>query len=238
MQFYVNQSTNNPTGFRPWGYKLSGLGCGQQLGCGGNCGCGARGVSGLVATRRRRTFSGLGSTTPDVGTLQTQANHMAAQIAQMNQDLMATQTQIQMLNAQGMNTQTEATQLMQQRNDYENIVSQFTVAYRALFGTTPPGLSQLGIDPVTLASIAAALAIVASLIAIWWEHESALKAAAASKLQQQQNIAAAIAAGDTATAQMLANAAGAPTNFTDWLSQNWMYVAMGVGGLIVLQKVL
>lgn len=229
---YIRQSTNNPTGFRPWGYKLSGLGC--------NCGMTKTTTLGapMMPVRRQR-FSGLGTTTttPDVGTLQTQANSLAQQLVAMNADMMNVQQNIQTLNAQGIDTSADAATLMQQRNDYENIVAQFTTAYRALFGTTPPGLSRLGIDPVTLGIIAAAFVTVAGLIAVWWQHENALNISQQAKLLQQQNIAAAIAAGDTQTAAILSSQTGAaPTDFTTWLSQNWMYVALAVGGVIVLQK--
>jgi len=238
---YTRQSTDNPTGFRPWGYKLSGLGC-QQQGMGCNCakqpGLG-RPRTTMMPIRRHR-FSGLGTTatTPDVGTLQTQANNLAQQLVAMNADMMTVQTQIQALNAQGVDTAAEAALLLQQRNDFESIVSQFTTAYRALFGTTPPGLSALGIDPLTLAGIAAALAVVAGLIAVWWQHENALNASAQAKLQQQQNIAAALAVGDQQTASILASQTNpGPTDFPTWLANNWMYIALAVGGVIVLQKI-
>lgn len=237
LRVYIPSSTANPTGFRPWNYKLSGLGCSEHLalGCNSdpNCQCASKG---LGRVRRGRHLNGLGDATPDVGTLQAQANSYAAQLAQMNQDMVNLQNTIVSLSQQGIDMSSEGAQLLQQRNDYENIVAQFTTVYRALFGTTPPGLSALGIDPVTLAGIAAALAVIAGLIAVWWQHENALNAAAQAKLQNAQNISAAIAAGDTQTAAILASQTNAPTDFVSWFSQNWMYVAMAIGGVIVLQK--
>jgi hypothetical protein len=100
----------------------------------------------------------------DVGALQGKANELASQLVAINQQITAQQNQILQLNQRGVNLQTEAANLLTARNKFENAVGTFTTAYRALFGTTPPGLSGLGVDPATLTTVAIALAAVAVII--------------------------------------------------------------------------
>jgi hypothetical protein len=132
----------------------------------------------------------------DVGTLQSQANNLVAQVKQMQTELaQMTQAAAAALAAGHPWPLSVAQQLTQQQNDLNSIISQVQTVYRAAFGTGAPGLSGLGVDPVTIAAAAAAVSVILAAIALWWQHENTLKAQIAVQQTQantqQQAVAAA-----------------------------------------------
>lgn len=209
----------------------------------------------LRSPRFRRRTSTLGDD-QDVGILQGKANALASQLAQINQRIVEQGQQIVQLTQSGVDAKAEAAQLMNARNQFEDTVSKFTFAYRALFGSTPPGLSGLGIDPGTLLTVAAILAAVATavyiIIRILDENDASIAAkqaqAVANQAQQQniayaqQQLAAAQASKDQAAAaqwqevldanQAYQTAGAGPG--VDFFSKNWPWFLLGGGFLLFL----
>ena len=128
MSRYFQSSTATPTGWRPWNFSMQDPvrpGLGQLSG-------------------RRIGRLGQEAAASDISAAQAQANQIASQLAQVNQDLVASQNAVMQLSFSGVDMSTEGALLLQARNKYETAVQQFTTAYRALFGTVPPGLSGMG----------------------------------------------------------------------------------------------
>jgi hypothetical protein len=232
MSIYVQANTETPTGFRPWNYKLSGLGCGQ---------CQRPGAMGFDA--RTRYLSGMGASL-DAGLLKPQADNIAAQFVQMRADVNAVNQQLAAQALAGNPQTSVANTNMQQSNDLESTIASFTTAYRAFYGTVPPGLS----GPALIVGgvlTAAALAVLAEFIAAWWSTQNQIHQLLQTQVNQQislQNQAAtAYANGDTATGDQLMQMSQQivpPTTVTTWLQSNWMYLAAAGVGIFVLNRVL
>jgi len=246
MSRYFQASTATPTGWRPWNFAMQGLGS--------------------LRGGRRMGRLGEDATASDVGAAQAQANSIAAQLAQVNQDLVASQNAVMQLSLSGVDMSSEGQLLLQARNKYESAVSQFTTAYRALFGTVPPGLSgmgRLGIPAATIAWIVGVLAAVAvavyeinkilntiqQSIAVKQTQANTQGAATSQAIAMQNQAAAACASGDPSCASLtaLAQQAGAniipaggsaPTDWSSWLQQNALMIGLVFGGIIIIPKIL
>lgn len=248
MGEYVRSSTANPTGVRPWGYKLSGLGCGQ---CSGKK---------LGFDPRTRYLSGMGVNL-DAGIFKSQADSIAAQLVQLRSAVSATNQQLLASQRAGQDVSEQAAANQQQSDDLESTIQSFTLAYRATYGAVPPGLS----GPALIAGgilTAAALAILAAWIISWRNTQQEInqrlqtqantaQTAASQQIALQNQAAAAYAAGDTATGDALSALAaqagataqfnpgsGLPTDWSAWIQNNWGYVAAAGIGFFVLTKVL
>jgi hypothetical protein len=220
-------STANPTGHRPWNFAMQGLGNLR----------GARGMGRM----------GDEASAADVSSAQAQANSIAAQLAQINQSIVAQQNAVAQLSFAGIDVSAEGAALLTARNTYENAVGQFTTAYRALFGTVPPGLSglsrigRMGIPAATIAWIIVVLGTVAAAvyeinkilnnnaasIAVKQTVANTQASATQQAITMQNNAAAACAAGDASCASLTALAQQAGANIqpvgsaaqpTDWSS--------------------
>jgi hypothetical protein len=222
MSRYFQASTANPTGHRPWNFSMQ-----QKPGLG-----------------RLRGLGDDEAPASDVSAAQSKANQLAAQLTAINQNIVAQQNLIQQLANAGVDVSMEGAAILQARNTFESAVAQFTLAYRALFGTTPPGLSgmgrvgRLGIPAATIAWILGVLAIVAAAIyeinkilnnnaaSIAVKQTQATTAAAATQqaIAIQNQASAACAAGDVSCASLTALAQQASGNIqpappgvsTDW----------------------
>ena len=155
-----------------------------------------------------------------------------------------------------------AASVSQQRQTYENLANQFINAYRVVTGSVPTGLTGLGILPV----VAWAIGIGAVLVAIYFGYQAFQNWKAGINVQQtiattasaQQTstaatnasltaaLAAAQAKGDTVTAQaILATlqktappSGGAPMSALEaWLTNNAMWLGLGVGAIVILPQV-
>jgi hypothetical protein len=148
-------------------------------------------------------------------------------------------------------------QLIQQRNQYSSIASQFVKYYTALIGSTPSGLSGLGVAVVVYWAVGAAAFLVTAFLIYQgfktWQasiNVNAIKAqtaqtAAMSTSVTNQSLTAALAAaqaaGDTVTAQSILKtlaatgaqpAAASP--FEAWIMANWTWLALAGGALIMI----
>jgi hypothetical protein len=231
MSQYFHASTATPTGWRPWNFAMQGLGS-------------LRGA-------RRMGRLGEDAAAGDVGAAQAQANSIAAQLAQVNRDLVASQNAVMQLSLSGVDMSSEGQLLLQARNKYESAVSQFTTAYRALFGTVPPGLSgmgRLGIPAATIAWIVVVLASVAAAIYEINKLLNTIQQSIAVKQTQANTQAVAVSAcasGDaascaslTALQQAAAGAPQPPTDWTSWLQNNALMIGLVFGGIIIIPKIL
>lgn len=139
----------------------------------------------------------------DIGTLQSQANDLVAKVTAMQNDLAPLIQQATTAMQAGHNWPTNATAALNaQQNDLVSIESKVNLIYRAAFGTGAPGLSGLGVDPVTIAAAAATVAVVLAAIALWWQHENTLKQQIAVQ-QTQANTQAQVAQAATGQANQL-----------------------------------
>jgi hypothetical protein len=204
----------------------------------------------------------------DIGAAQAQANKIASDLATVNNNLVAAQNAIATLSFSGVDVSSEGALLLQARNKYESAVSQFTTAYRALFGTVPPGLSgmgRLGIPAATIAWIVVVLASVAAAvyeinkilntiqqsIAVKQTQANTQGIATSQAIAMQNSAAAACAAGDPACASLTALAQqasgniavpagtpGAPTDWSSWFQNNALMIGLVFGGIIIIPKIL
>jgi hypothetical protein len=234
MSIYVQANTGTPTGFRPWNYKLSGLGCGQ-----------CQRPRGMGFDARARYLNGMGVNL-DAGLLKPQADNIAAQFVQMRADVDAVNQQLAAQALAGQPQASVANMNQQQSTDLESTIASFTTAYRAFYGNTPPGLS----GPALIVGgvlTAAALAVLAEWIAAWWSQQNQIHQLQQTQVNQQISLqnqaAAAYASGDTTTGDQLTQlsqqiVATPPASLTGWLQSNWMYLAAAGVGIFVLNRVL
>jgi exonuclease VII large subunit len=216
------------------------------------CNCSPRGIG--VPPQKR--MGQLGDSVLCPSPVQSQLDSLASQLAQANTDLVDVQNQIVASNQAGLDTRDAAKDLMSQRNDLETMISALTYAYRTFCGTTPPGLSGLGlhsfsrprarglgvIPAIPLTTAAVVISALIAAIAIWWEYEQTLKDKIAAQVQQniataQQNLQQAVSTGDTNAQQVWSaqlNNLNSQVAGTSWLSKNWPYLAAGGGVLLVL----
>jgi len=180
-------------------------------------------------------------------------------LRQWNSDLAALEQQFQQAGPQPGNTAFAqlGKQLIQQRNQYSTIATQFVKYYTLLLGSTPSGLSGLGIVPVLVYVAGAAVLLVTAYIAYQafttWKasiNVAAITAQTAAAAQATvtatsqtllTQLAAAQAKGDTVTAQAILktlSVTGAqpavPSATSTWLMNNWQYLAIAGGALIML----
>ena len=131
----------------------------------------------------------------DIGTLQSQANDLVAKVRAMQNDLQPMIQQALAAATSGNPWPSDRGNLLaSQQGDLVSITNRVNAVYRAAFGTVAPGLSGMGIDPVTIAAAAAAVTVILAAIAVWWNHEQTLKAQIAVQQTQantQQQVAAA-----------------------------------------------
>jgi hypothetical protein len=150
-------------------------------------------------------------------------------------------------------------QIVQQRAQYNSITPQFVQFYTMMMGSTPPGLSGLGIAPVLIWVAGAAVFIVGAYFAYqafktWQASINVQTIVAQTGAAQQTSTAAtnaslivalkdAQAKGDTVTANAILatlQKTAVPTGATPmtaletWLTGNAMWLAVGAGALIVL----
>jgi hypothetical protein len=150
-------------------------------------------------------------------------------------------------------------QIVQQRSQYNSITPQFVQFYTMMMGSTPPGLSGLGIAPVVIWVAGAAVFLVTAYFAYQafktWQASinvqtivaQTASAAQASNTSTNANLMTALAAaqakGDTVTANAIlatlqktaVPSSGSPmTALETWLTGNAMWLALGAGALIVL----
>lgn len=137
-------------------------------------------------------------------------------------------------------------QVIQLRNDYTDLSTKWIQAYGTVFGSTPSGLSGLGIAPLILTTaIIATAAVVIAGLGVWWEHYHTTAAIVSSKStvttqqtvsQTQQSLInaaqAAAAAGNNALAQQYlaqvpaANAQpSSGATIANWFTSNWQWLA-------------
>lgn len=153
-------------------------------------------------------------------------------------------------------------QLIQQRQQYASLATQFVRYYTMIMGSTPSGLSGLGIAVVIWVAGAAIFVVTAYLTyqafqnwkaSVNVSHVAAQTAAAAQSSNANTNaaltaaLAKAQASGDTITAQSIlktlqstgAATTGSPmTQLESWLTSNAAYIGIGLGALVVLPNLL
>jgi hypothetical protein len=154
-----------------------------------------------------------------------------------------------------------ASQLLQNRNDFESLLMKWNTIYRAAFGSVPsiPGLQGLGIAPVIAAAIVTAIA---AAIIIVIQHQANTAAQIQVQQQQaqtqgtlanqlaplQQKIADATARGDAVAAAQFTAQYNAvlkalqqnnpnPTDWSAFLQNNWGWIATAVGGIILASRI-
>jgi hypothetical protein len=197
---------------------------------------------------------------PSEDDLRNQLSSITQKFVQVNQAMVE---QERLVNAHpGVFSPQVGQQLMANRNEFEDLWGKYVWVYRALYGTTPNALSALGVIPIaTILIIAGVLATLVAGIALLWKHLDNNAAQIQLEMQQAQNnsklgnqldtinkqITDADARGDTATATALrsqyAELVKALANAPDsgslgaWLQNNWGWLALGAGGLLLLNRV-
>jgi len=148
-------------------------------------------------------------------------------------------------------------QLIQQRQQYTNLASQFVRYYTLVMGTPPAGLSGLGIEPITYFVAGSIIFIVTAFIALyairtWAQGIDVSKIAAQTASGQQQTtatntqallqvLAKQQASGDTVGAQATLKALAAigaqpaaPNAVETWLMNNAKWLGIGAAALIAI----
>jgi hypothetical protein len=149
--------------------------------------------------------------------------------------------------------------VLEARKRQNDMAEQFTTIYRAVTGTVPTGLQGIVVPAwaaVTLVSLLGAWAVL-------WTFLQTIREKAAAALATEQNrgailnaadekdrqSAAAQARGDFAEARRLANEAmqlrnqagtpsGVTQDFSQWIQDNWVWVAAAVAGIVALPPLL
>jgi len=186
-----------------------------------------------------------------------QMDQIAAQLAQSQAAIDANNQMILQLEQSepGIDLSAEGAQQVQAQNQQTDAVNKFTLVYRAVFGTVPPGLSGLGqFDPISLGTIVgvvAALGIVAGLIAAVFKIANTVQQSLQVKSQQLSNVsfaqdqlAKAQASGDTAAAaqwaqiiQQTAPSGGGGSSILDTIKQNAGWLVAGLVGVVLVREI-
>jgi hypothetical protein len=156
-----------------------------------------------------RGMGSLGIVAPFASSFQPQITQISQQLQQTEAQIQANNQLIVQGNQAGLDMSAAAAQNLQAENDNETAINNFTLVYRALFGTVPPGLSGgLGqFDAVSLATaagVAAALAELAVMAYSYYQESVAANTTAQAALENANTTAT---AGSNSTA--LANQAAA-----------------------------
>ena len=204
-----------------------------------------------------RGLAALGLVMPFADQVKPQLDSISSQLQQAQAAIDANnQTILQLEQSQpGIDLSAEGAQQVQAQNQQNDAVNKFTLVYRAVYGTVPPGLSGLGqFDPVslgTIVGIVAALGIVAGIIAAVFKIANTVQQSLQVKQTQannfgfaQQQLAAAQASGDTAAAaqwaaivQQQAPMQAPGGGFLGWIQQNVGWVVAGVVGVVLIREV-
>ncbi|HXU18976.1 MAG TPA: hypothetical protein VN788_00175 [Verrucomicrobiae bacterium] len=182
--------------------------------------------------------------TPDT---MSQANLIAAQLRQANSRLIALEQSL----ITNMGNQDYQNQLRPGVNTararYEKILNAYIYTYGAVFGNPPDttGLEQwaiyIGAGIIALGTLLAAAYEINKYIDVLQEQQSNITLSAQNTAYAEQQCHAAQAAGDTdganrwcAVAQSSAASTAQKSGFTEWLSENWAWVALGAAGALIL----
>src|SRR5947209_10131466 len=158
---YVRASTDNPTGWRPGTVRLGELHRGRRRIL-------ARPLGDDFIDPETGAISQNNIAAPSDDQLRNQLSTITGQLTEANRQLLAQESEVR--SNPGMYSAEVGRNLLDLRNEFESIVSKYTTAYRAVFGTTPAGLSGLGIDPVTAVWVAAALTALFAAIVLLYQH--------------------------------------------------------------------
>lgn len=205
-----------------------------------------------------RGLAALGMVMPFADQVKPQLDQIAAQLQQAQAGIDANgQTILQLRQDQpGIDLSAEGAQLNQAQQQLNKQRDDFSLVYRAIFGTVPPGLSGLGqFDPtslLTIAGVVAALAVIsAGIYAVIKINNTVSQGLAVKQTQAnaysnaQAQLAAAQERGDTAAAAQwaavlaqTAGAGGGSQSFGDWLKSNLGWVAAGVAGVVIVRELI
>jgi hypothetical protein len=205
LRAYYPMSTATPTGFRPWNFGMQGLG----------------------RVPRARRMAGMGRLGVNLlamlpASAQAQVNQIIQYLQQAQSDINATNQAILQGNAAGIDMSDIVAQNQANQTQLSTLIDEFTIGYRTMTGTTPPGLSGLGqVDPaswVTIAGAVAALAILAAAAYALIQQTSANSTNAQARLTQQTTAASAAAQQNTLLNQAAAQYAAGNTSAGDTLT--------------------
>jgi hypothetical protein len=206
-----------------------------------------------------RGLAALGMVMPFADQVKPQLDQIAAQLQQAQAAIDANnQTILQLQQDQpGIDLSAEGAQQMQAQNNLNTWRDDFTIVYRAVFGTVPPGMSGLGqFDPaslLTIAGVVAALGVISAGIYAVIKLSNNIaqdlqvkQTQANSYASAQQQLADAQARGDAAGAAQwaavlaqTANAGGGGgQSMGDWLKSNIGWVVAAGAGLLLAREVL
>jgi hypothetical protein len=213
--------------------------------------------------RRRANLRGLAA----LGMVMPFADQVKPQMDQIGSQLQAAQSSIDSNNQAilaleqsqpGIDLRAEGQQQVQAQNQLNTYRDDFTLVYRAVFGTVPPGMSGLGqFDPtslLTIAGVVAALGVISAGIYAVIKITNTVSQSLQVKQTQansysyaQQQLSDAQQRGDAAAAAQWAavlaqtSAAGGGTSsqsFGDFLKSNLGWVAAGVAGIFLVRELL
>jgi hypothetical protein len=205
-----------------------------------------------------RGLAALGMVMPFADQVKPQMDSIAAQLQQAQAAIDANnQTILQLQQSQpGIDLSSEGQQNLQAQNQLNTQRDEFTMVYRAVYGTVPAGFSGLGqIDPsslLTIAGVIAALGVISAGIYAVIKITNTVSQSLQVKQTQansysyaQQQLAAAQQSGDTAAAAQwaavlaqTAGAGGGSGSFLDWVKSNAGWIAAGTAGVILVRELL
>ena len=207
-----------------------------------------------------RGLAALGLVMPFADQVKPQMDQIAAQLQNAQAAIDANnQTILQLQQSQpGIDLSAEGAQQNQTQQQLNTQRDDFTLVYRAVFGTVPPGMSGLGqFDPtslLTIAGVVAALGVISAGIYAVIKVTNTVSQSLSVKQTQansysyaQQQLADAQARGDAAAAAQWAallqqtssaGGGGGGSSFPDWIKSNLGWVAAGVAGVFLVREML
>lgn len=207
-----------------------------------------------------RGLAALGLVAPFADQVKPQLDQIAGQLQQAQASIDANnQAILQLEQSQtGIDLSAEGAQQNQAQQDLNTWRDDFTLVYRAVYGTVPPGMSGLGqFDPaslLTIAGVVAALGVISAGIYAVIKITNTVSQSLQVKQTQansysyaQQQLSNAQQSGDTAAAAQwaavlaqTANAGGGggSQSIGDWLKSNAGWVVAAGAGLLLARELL